>query len=131
MAVYPWLDWLRDYDWFRQATSKHPPRSGGMGIELFEEHFYSTRPNRMVGRHCLERFYAAMSYLDENSHAIFVDTLGVAGQDVSLFSDSVLFTLYRFFVGRPDEYVDMPIPIDLFLREARDDNEHPPRSRGK
>jgi hypothetical protein len=71
-----------------------------------------------------------MSYLDANSKSILVENLGVSGTDTSLMSNSVWFTLYRFYVTRPDAAVNMPIPLDVFMREAISDFENPPRPKG-
>jgi hypothetical protein len=101
-----------------------------MEMADIERHFYETRPNPKVAEHCLSRFAAAMSYLDANSKSILVENLGVSGTDTSLMSNSVWFTLYRFYVTRPDAAVNMPIPLDVFMREAISDFENPPRPKG-
>jgi hypothetical protein len=127
MAVYPPTDWTSDYEWFCQETSKYPPHSASMGIEAFEKHFYATRKNPEVARHCMDRFAAAMAYLNDNSKEILVDNLGVSGDDTSLVCSSVVFTLYRFYVGRPDLHIEMDIPVEVFLEEARKDRKNRPK----
>jgi hypothetical protein len=128
MAAYPPNHWRTDFEWFCRESSKHPPHSASMGIEVFDEYFRSTRSNPAVAKHCRDRFVAAMSYLNENSEKILTDNLGVTGEDANLVCSSISLTLYRFFVARADGEVEMAIPFDVFLREAIYDREHPPKS---
>jgi hypothetical protein len=127
VGLYPLASWQDDFDWYHRECSKLPPAPAKMEIADVERHFYETRPNPEVAQHCLARFSAAMSYLDANSKSILVGKLGVSGRDVSLMSNSVWYTLYRLFVTRPDAAVNVPIPLDVFMREARSDFENPPK----
>jgi hypothetical protein len=121
MGAYPLRDWLSDYAWLCQESHKHGPHSASMGIEAFEAHFFETRKDPALANHCMERFVAAVSYLDQNISAIDSGKAAVVGKDRILVSKRVIITLYRFFVGRPDHDIDFPIPIDVFLREVKID----------
>lgn len=125
LEIYPLATWKADCDWFHQASSKYLPNSASMEMEEFHGHFCSTRKDPFVARYCLDRFVAAMKYLDKNADSICQGELGVTGSNgVDLVSVAVFITLYRFFVARPDCHLDTPIPLDVFLKEALGELSH-------
>ena len=87
------------------------------------EHFQSTRENPLLADHCLRRFQAAIIFLENNLEALDFGRAVVVGSESALVSKHVVKTLYRFFVGRPDNAVDFPIPIAVFVREVQSEIE--------
>ena len=114
-SKYPAKDWRADCDWYfsRNRAAK------GMEMHDLIEHFQSTRENPLLADHCLRRFQAAMIFLEDNLEALDFGKAVVVGSERALVSKHVIKTLYRFFVGRPDHAVKLPIPIAVFVREVQ------------
>jgi hypothetical protein len=117
---YPIEDWLADYTWLCQHSPQVVSDLLDGDTSAFVLHFSETRKNSTVADYCRKRFVAAMTYLQNNLDAVNFGKFGVVGGEKALIAKPVIVTLYRFFVARPDDAVDMPIPRKIFIQELKD-----------
>jgi hypothetical protein len=118
---YPIQHWRDDYAWFCSETRQRGPAS--MGMDEFRSHFRSTRPNPIIAEYCLQRFVAAMQYLEANIQALDFGKFAVVGNDRFMVHKSVIITLYRFYAARPDNHIDDVVPIESFIKELEKSSE--------
>lgn len=90
-------------------------------MDYLIEHFQSTRKDVLRADHCLQRFRAAIIFLEDNREALNFGKAAVVGPRASLISKHVIKTLYRFFAAMPDEALDTPISIEVFVRELQEE----------
>ena len=117
---YPIEDWLADYTWLCQHSPEVVSDLLNGDISAYVLHFAETRQNPFVADFCRRCFVAAMTYLQNNLDAIDFGKFSVVGTERALISKAVIVTLYRFFVARPDDAIDMPIPPEIFIEELKD-----------
>lgn len=113
-------DWLADYTWLCQHSPQVVSDLLNEDISAYLLHFSETRKNPVIADYCRKRFVAAMTYLQNNLEAINFGKFSVVGEERVLVSRAVIVTLYRFFVARPDDAIDMPIPPEIFVAELKD-----------
>ena len=118
---YTLREWLDHFGYFAEQSLKERSKTGP---ELAREYFLAHYPDPDEARYKMDRFVAAMTYLDQHWEDFNVGNIAVVGRGRSLPSRHLAIALYRFYSYAPDETLKAePPPVALILEMAKE-SEH-------